>query len=105
MITEAEALKIIGKKKWDEFCRFMASDNPKITLDAQRVYDPERVSLFCRLRGIPVRTPTQGKKFNHLSRSVIAGPRKKTGRPKKTVEWDTTEEEENTAGVDEEKQM
>ena len=91
MITETEALKIVGKKKWEDFCRFMAADSPKITVNMQRVYNPERVSLFCRLRGIEIRTPAQGKKFNHLSRSVITGPRKKLGRPKKIAKWDITE--------------
>ena len=101
MISEKEALKIVGKKYWDSFCKFTAADTPKVSLNGERQYNPERVSLFCRLRGIPIRAPNQGTPFIALSRRSKTGPKKKNGRPQKTIRWDITEDEENSAIADE----
>jgi len=94
MLLEKEAQKIIGKKHWESFCKFMAADQPKITVDTERTYDPEKVALFCRLRGIPLRAPNQGKSFNHIS-TLKKRTGKTTGRPQKKIEWDFTSKDED----------
>ena len=88
MMSENEVFRIVGKKRWESFCIFA-----KVTTapDPDRTFDPEQISLYCRLRGIPLRTPVQGKKFAYVSRNILKTPRKKQGRPPQTLEWDITQ--------------
>jgi len=88
MMSEDEVFRIIGKKRWESFCIFA---KVVTTPDPARMFDPEQVSLYCRLRGISVRNPNQGAKFMRLSQQTPKGIRRAKGRPKKIVEWDITQ--------------
>ena len=98
-----EARKIVGGKLWKDLCKFINDDYIAGIVKSPTDYDRERVLLFCRLRGVPIRESRTGHKFRPIS-AIKRGPRKKGGAKRIEPTWDITSSHKSTS-YDEENEV